>query len=1123
MSADRGGVRLPSISPGRPAQAGGKISSEQGGWERVRSVVSTKAFERAESTATNKQWAAMLVGADDINACAYRVATPLALTYSAPIAYESEIGRRALDNRKRRATVRRMALAYETGLLADVLSAWFAVAKQGALASAKFDRVRAIFGHAFGNPLAPFWEAWAHQVQHFKLVRSKLGNFARWLFVRELAAPFCKWQILWAGCADTRPLRTHALRMVDYQRERTERFQMDKFMASTRGRAYLLGCYNMAEEMFFESCRQQCLDLETLGEYTVEELQSKKGAGLLDFQAQGLYNKVQVLLQPNHGRIESILNFNPVCHVFLTSLAPLIEEFREMVRRGEHPMGKTSEEMRAEIHLQKVKKDYGDLADARGLALETCGHHQVLVDCRIKLSEHSKECPHKLQIPAQDLPSAPGWARGYVLEFPDRMIGDLDLQEVWVDLLLPDDAAAFIFVADSKEQTGRPLYRSTNTEKGKGMVEMQYRFHMPSPCAVSSHHAIMVHVTARNVPSRYLHWKDFRQIRKMNELLTVRPVECPKDLKINPSDKHLSMQLAFKKIAGQEELEVDKVRRRTWLRESESTPLTPQTGETDRSKSDAGTNSRPGTNRPRTGTGSRQGTGGSKAGTDKPGTGRLGVGRPDTGGVWFADDGVEKDPGSLENGHNALDMQTSLPFPMKKANASKELFAFAPHSQNESFDTASSPLHFTNRQDADELHEQRKGLQSSKSVRFYNEEQEQGASTRPDSSEGRQRGKAKELGKDKHGVIGGRRSSRKKTQLSRTRYFHGSRNMSRDMRTVVHANCACVFNPVFNEFWVMEDFPSPWIVAMDYEGRVLRRIENFQDFSPNCMTIDLVGNLYASDNDFSFFKFSHHRFFDGVARVSTDRLTRQWEFRNTELQRKLVERNTRASGVAIDAKNPEILYCAFNKGPILMINSTGGGLLGQIEPDPPFVCVSSLCCCSDVLVVGDSHQVKVFDLRGHQISVLGQLYTYPCLVWTGLDLYVGEKGSFSWHCYQPKVASGVELSRQHERVFRGKSMWSEQREGRQTPVTPNTQAKIRQIKREVEKHMDLQRPLSRALGDSSRLALHQGLEYYDFKDKTYKVGKFFSEHDRGIRDEISQLKVEHPELPVDAGNLYRAY
>ena len=77
------------------------------------------------------------------------------------------------------------------------------------------------------------------------------------------------------------------------------------------------------------------------------------------------------------------------------------------------------------------------------------------------------------------------------------------------------------------------------------------------------------------------------------------------------------------------------------------------------------------------------------------------------------------------------------------------------------------------------------------------------------------------------------------------------------MRTVVHANCACVFNPVFNEFWVMEDFPSPWIVAMDYEGRVLRRIENFQDFSPNCMTMDLVGNLYASDKDFSFFKFSH--------------------------------------------------------------------------------------------------------------------------------------------------------------------------------------------------------------------------------------------------------------------------
>ena len=101
-----------------------------------------------------------------------------------------------------------------------------------------------------------------------------------------------------------------------------------------------------------------------------------------------------------------------------------------------------------------------------------------------------------------------------------------------------------------------------------------------------------------------------------------------------------------------------------------------------------------------------------------------------------------------------------------------------------------------------------------------------------------------------------------------------------------------------------------------------------------------------------------------------------------------------------------------------MIRTSVVGLIGQIDPDPPFQCVSAMCCCSDVLVVGDSHHVKVFDLKGNQISVLGQLYNDPCLMWTGLDLYVGEKRSTLWHCYQPKSAQGLELSRQYERVFR---------------------------------------------------------------------------------------------------------
>ena len=92
--------------------------------------------------------------------------------------------------------------------------------------------------------------------------------------------------------------------------------------------------------------------------------------------------------------------------------------------------------------------------------------------------------------------------------------------------------------------------------------------------------------------------------------------------------------------------------------------------------------------------------------------------------------------------------------------------------------------------------------------------------------------------------------------------------------------------------------------------------------------------------------------------------------------------------------------------------------MGKIDPDPPFQCVSAMTCCSDVLVVGDSHHIKIFDLQGNQISVLGQLYNDPCLIWTGLELYVADKRSTLWHCYQPKLAHGIELAHQHERVFR---------------------------------------------------------------------------------------------------------
>ncbi len=62
---------------------------------------------------------------------------------------------------------------------------------------------------------------------------------------------------------------------------------------------------------------------------------------------------------------------------------------------------------------------------------------------------------------------------------------------------------------------------------------------------------------------------------------------------------------------------------------------------------------------------------------------------------------------------------------------------------------------------------------------------------------------------------------------------------------------------------------------------------------------------------------------------------------------------------------------------------------------------------------------------------------------------------------------------------------------------------------------------SRALGQSQVLAHHQGLMYFDDREGRYHPGRFWSEDDVAIRDMISELKAQHPDLPVDPGSLHR--
>ena len=167
---------------------------------------------------------------------------------------------------------------------------------------------------------------------------------------------------------------------------------MDKFIRSNRGKKFLVSIAQAVGDQFFESCRQESMDLETLGMFTAEQLSDESIAGMPMHLALGLYNKVQALLHRNDYRIETVLAYNAMTQIFLSQLEPLIEEFREMVAVGHHPLGPTAEEARAARERQQIQKDLDDLENARNLDFEEELKYQVRVDARVKISPESEDC-----------------------------------------------------------------------------------------------------------------------------------------------------------------------------------------------------------------------------------------------------------------------------------------------------------------------------------------------------------------------------------------------------------------------------------------------------------------------------------------------------------------------------------------------------------------------------------------------------------------------------------------------------------------------------------------------------------------------------------------------------------
>jgi hypothetical protein len=191
-------IKLPAISPSRSVRSTAPAPDADG-----HEAGSGKTRDKTKPRpSTNAMWG--LPDPNDINACAYRVATPLQLSYCEPISYDSPVAQVALNNRQRRAKVRQRVREQEMGLLADVLDKWHAVARQRRLEDAKFQKVSEILGGALGHPLSNALHAWAEFVDHLKLLRERLSKFAYWFMLRELAMYFCRWQIMWAGCVDTR-------------------------------------------------------------------------------------------------------------------------------------------------------------------------------------------------------------------------------------------------------------------------------------------------------------------------------------------------------------------------------------------------------------------------------------------------------------------------------------------------------------------------------------------------------------------------------------------------------------------------------------------------------------------------------------------------------------------------------------------------------------------------------------------------------------------------------------------------------------------------------------------------------------------------------------------------------
>lgn len=126
--------------------------------------------------------------------------------------------------------------------------------------------------------------------------------------------------------------------------------QAEMFIESENGRGMLLSLAETKGQDHFESIVGSWgVDVEALSMFTVQNLADENAAKLSQEHAQIVYDRIKALMKPQYGHLRKILQHNQVTRTPLLAYIDLADDYRKMMKKGVHPLGKTLRQMMMEM------------------------------------------------------------------------------------------------------------------------------------------------------------------------------------------------------------------------------------------------------------------------------------------------------------------------------------------------------------------------------------------------------------------------------------------------------------------------------------------------------------------------------------------------------------------------------------------------------------------------------------------------------------------------------------------------------------------------------------------------------------------------------------------------------